>query len=117
MIFEGDAATLAELTRPLWKAEWWPDIRYHEKFPQGTEPVNGWWHEGPDPDDAVLTDTAAAVIFAAAWVAKCEGFELYKPRLHWKGWTVVETWDEDPIVKGEGPSPLHAVLAAVEGVG
>lgn len=54
-------------------------------------------------------------IFAAAWVNNCQGYELYPPCSIRPEWTVIETRDEDPITKGTGPYPLHAVLAAVGG--
>lgn len=108
-IFTGTAAELAELTRKWWAAEWWPSgLVYETDF----EPV--WVAE----EGTVSPKDASSIIFASAWLPlSMEGWEpqLFPP-VDWRPSFVVKLGN-DLVRRGEGPSPLHAVLAALEVVG
>lgn len=117
-VFNGTAAELAELTRKHWGAEWWPK---HEDGPLLVWPVcsdsdpRGTWLEWIPGQDVT---TAASIIFAAAWVhlsTKGWGPQLFTP-VAWRETFVVRMDGDfsDKVQRGDGPSPLHAVLAAIE---
>lgn len=103
MIFTGTAAELAELTRKHWGAEWWPKgLMFH--------PCGRWCYE--DHGSYRNAGEVAAAIFAAAYI------HLAKDGTRATGMTL---FDDGRARIGGGfdshPSPLHAVLAAVEVVG
>lgn len=112
MIFTGTAAELAELTRKHWEADWWP-----KGGPTGSDPLSlrgpiGYEWNGQIMDVHTLHD-AASIIFSAAmvWLARkgqCPCLAEF-----------VNGWEVNGVgfVCVSCPSPLHAVLAAVEVVG
>lgn len=110
MIFTGTAAELAELTRKWWGAEWWPLGLEMHPF--------GYWcylHSGHQMD----AGTVAATVFGMAlvYMAGRDMYpELYQSPVGSGPWFLATMPGQEAVVT-HGPSPLHAVLAAVEAVG
>lgn len=112
MIFTGNAAELADLTRSHWGAEWWPKGLGHARNNTIAANRHEFYWEGVT---WIPHHFAASIIFAAAWVAKCKGMELEETDPSQSEFSVGWWSDEEPpTILGRGPSPLHAVLAAVE---
>lgn len=117
MIFTGTAAELAELTRKWWGSEWWPKgLEYFHTVTWFPNNGGGWFTH--DDSAHVQDDHAASIIFAAAYFKLANdgwGPQLFPP-VDWRPSFVVKLANE-LVRRSEGPSPLHAVLAAVEVVG
>ncbi len=106
-IFTGTAAELAELTRKHWGAEWWPlGLELH--------PFGYWCYlqHGHQTD----AGTVAATILAVAMVhmANRGMCPELSQSTDGSGMWWLATMPAREIVAKCGPSPLHAVLAAVE---
>lgn len=143
MIFTGTAAELAELTRKWWGAEWWPaGLEYAQcDYTDGDDAgpslwcleVGGisavdddpaeTWKGDPDPEtcdtsaSSILPHQAAAMMVfacAIAWMAEKGAAPLVaKPGTY--NCSVIASMGGGSHGRSNnfGPSPLHAVLAAV----
>lgn len=100
-IFVGTSEDLANLTRPFWKATWWP--------------CGIWYGEHSKTWANLAHHEVACIIFAAAWV------ECGSGTFWWREADNEYIVRRPDAIKGfetyGGPCLLHAVLAAVEGVG
>ena len=115
-VFNGTAAELAELTRKHWGAEWWPK---HEDGPLLVWPVcsdsdpRGTWLEWIPGQDVT---TAASIVFAAAMVwLWTQNTEFHHTLL--TGRFEIRHYGPSsaaPTTRVYKPSPLEAVLAAIE---
>jgi len=115
-VFSGTAKELAELTRRFRvpAAPWWPKCcPQWDPSTYGGMWIKGWEtaHGGSEPIEADL-DVVASIIFAAAmvWLAEHKHAPVFRTFDVGNPWAVLVRVDECG-----GPSPLHAVLAAVEG--
>lgn len=117
MIYTGTAAELAELTRKHWGSEWWPGLVFI-----GDNCRVGVYAVALKGQSGVLPPIAAAsIIFSAAmvWLAE-KGRDPLLAKAN-NAAMLEHSWQ---ITTGAcvrvgypRPSPLHAVLAALEVVG
>ena len=112
-VFDGTAAELAELTRKHWEADWWP-----KGGPTGSDPLSLRGPIGYEWNGQIVNfrtyHEAADTIFAAAmvWLAEnARTVELVQTKNQRTPWRVYLRGATHAV---DGPSPLHAVLAAVE---
>lgn len=105
MIFNGTAEELADLTRPFWAAEWWPEsLRY-------APDTYGDWFLARTGTDSVCVDLAdaAAIIFAHARLAIAPTMGMWPNA---DGSYAVGEYDSEKFWEvGRGPSALHAILS------